>query len=65
MRYVIELVWMQLVILSRLGLHQAGAEMTGGDTTRAKADAFRRLQIETSHALRTGDYAPLEDIEHR
>lgn len=37
--------------LAALGYWQAGAEMYGGDTRRARADAHRQLQMLASGAL--------------
>lgn len=48
----VRLVLFSLRQLSLLGHYQAGAEMFGGETRRARADAYRALQIEASEALR-------------
>lgn len=48
----LKLILFSLRQLSALGYWQAGAEMFGGDTRRAYADAHRALQIETATLLR-------------
>lgn len=49
---LLRLVIFALRTLSALGHWQATAEMTGRETARAKAEAYRRLQNHAADALR-------------
>lgn len=44
-------VWFALHNMSRYSLHYAGAEMCGGDTRRARSDAYRHLKNMSSSAV--------------
>ena len=52
MTTVLRLTLFSLRQLSAMGYWQAGAEMCGGDTRRAHADAHRHLHDETAAMLR-------------
>ena len=52
MTTVLRLTLFSLRQLSAMGYWQAGAEMCGGDTRRARADAHRHLHNEAAALLR-------------
>ncbi len=49
-------VWFALHNMSRYSLHYAGAEMCGGDTRRARSDAYRHLKNMSSKAIQAQVY---------
>ncbi len=53
---MLKLIWFSMQQMSRMGLAQAGAEMTGGDVLRARADAHRELHRQTGMAIRAKVY---------
>ncbi|MEM8580562.1 MAG: hypothetical protein AAGA38_02890 [Pseudomonadota bacterium] len=49
-------IWFALHNMSRYSLHYAGAEMCGGDTRRARSDAYRALKNLGSQAVQAQVY---------
>lgn len=48
--------WFALQNMSQYSLHYAGAEMCGGDTRRARSDAYRHLKNMSSDAVQAQVY---------
>ena len=53
---MLKLIWFSFQQMSRMGLAQAGAEMTGGDILRARADTHRELHRQAGMAIRAKVY---------